>query len=151
MSEQICSQCGQKVSENGGLYAFGMCVSCLASKSAVHPSFLESLGRPAAFVSRDLTIVRSNASIRQLFAKMKSGSQGLRIGEALDCVHASADDRCGETAHCHHCGLHRLIGLVHSSGERLRRIPIHHQRKSGRRDTFEFTAAKAGEAVLLLL
>jgi hypothetical protein len=128
-----------------------MCVACLASKSAVHPSFLDSLGRPAAFVSRDHTIVRSNASIRQVFAKMKGENQGLRIGEALDCIHASADDRCGETDHCSHCGLHRLIGLVHSSGERLRRIPVHHRRKSGRLETFEFTAAKAGESVLLLL
>jgi hypothetical protein len=128
-----------------------MCVTCLASKSLAHPSLLDSLGRPAVFVARDHTIVRSNASIRRFFVKLKSESDGLRIGEALDCMHASSDDRCGETARCPDCGLRRLIGLVHSSGERLRRIPIHHQRKSGLRQTFEFTAARAGEAVLLLL
>ena len=151
MSKQICSQCGSEVAENGDLDGAGMCATCLASISVMHPSFLDGLGRPAAFVASDHTIVRSNAAIRQIFAITKGESHGLRIGDALDCIHASADPRCGDTAHCHHCGLHRLIGLVHSSGERLRRIPIHHRTKSGRHDTYEFTAVKVGEAVLLLL
>ena len=151
MTESNCSLCGQPLTCFGDADDICVCTTCLAFKSAVHPSFLDVLGRPAFFVSRDHTVVRSNTAIREAFPRLDDMGTGVRIGEALDCAHVSEEDRCGETAHCPHCGLNRLIGLVHGSGERLRRIPVHHQRKSGARQTLEFTAAKAGEFVLLLL
>jgi len=150
MGEKTCSQCGRSMTVRD-LDDIGTCTTCLAPACIAHPAYLETVDRPAVLVSKDHAILRSNRVFREAFGRVSGVDGTTRIGEALDCGHLAGSQRCGETAYCLQCGLRRVIGLVYISGERLRRIPVHHVRKPGHRETLEITAAKTGEFVLLLL
>ena len=113
--------------------------------------FLRSLNRPAALVARDHTVLFSNIRLRKMLKKSNHDVVGLRIGEVLDCKYAASPSRCGETEGCLRCGLRRLIELTRITGERLDKIPISFQHRSGASKTFKITTEKAGNAVLLIL
>lgn len=151
----MCLRCGQTLGSEDGLHLVKLCQACLNSLLSTHDedlsTFLDSLGRPAALVARDHTVLLSNGQLRKMLEKFDHDIVGLRIGEALECMYSGKHSRCGENEVCLHCGLRRLVDLARISGEKIGEFPMTIRRKSGASQMFKFATEKAGDTVLLMI
>jgi len=150
-----CKRCGMRVGAGHGLHLVGLCAACLDTLIQGGgdglSKFLDSVDHPAALVARDHTVLHSNSSLGKLLEKFDHDIVGLRIGEALECLYAKHERRCGEGEVCLHCGLRRLVELARISGEKIAQFPMTLRHRSGETQSFTFATEKAGEAVLLMI
>lgn len=155
MGRTVCLRCGQVLSAEYGLHLVKLCGECLngllSSRDEGLAAFLDSLGRPAALVDRDHTVLFSNGLLRKMLEKFDHDIVGLRIGEALECSYSGTQGRCGENEVCLHCGLRRLVDLARISGEKIGEFPMTIRRKSGASQVFKVATEKAGDTVLLMI
>jgi hypothetical protein len=144
---QACSLCGTAIGEIRNQRGARLCEPC----SRALPSFLESMKAPAAIVERDLTVVYSNSRLCGIAETCGDEAVGLKVGQALGCVHAEEAGICGQSEACLHCWLKRLVDLARISGEKLPDMPFDFTRKTGSHRFFRISAEKAGEAVVLMI
>lgn len=107
---------------------------------------LDGLPEPAFLLNAQRQIVLANRAGTALAAKLGAPSavEGLRIGEALECVNVAAGpDGCGTSARCQHCGAGRANkAFSDSAGEyqgEFRLRSVHHGVESAH--TFQFHLA----------
>ena len=148
-----CFNCGRSLDQDDELRQLtGVCEQCfneILSSPEKRSAYLESLGIPAALVSREQVVLDSNAH----FLRMASGREvvGTRIGEILDCMYAPLLGQCGDTVPCLLCKVRRSLEHTWLTGEGLHEVPFSFPHKVEERRTFAITTEKAGDAVLLLL
>ncbi len=107
--------------------------------------------QPAAFVTRDHTILFSNIRLLKALSKFNHDVIGRRIGDVLGCKNAASLGQCGDTVGCIRCGIRKSIELTRTTGERVSGIPTDFQHKSGARGKLRITTDKVREAVLLII
>jgi hypothetical protein len=147
MGKAVCPRCNVPWGADDDLRVGGVCRRC----SSALLSVLESLGSPAAYVNRDLTVMTSNRLFKRRFGRFVLDTAGLRIGEAMKCQSAARHGRCGETSLCLHCGIRRLIDLARITGEHFSDIPLIVRDRSGSDQLLHFSFSKAEESILVML
>jgi hypothetical protein len=145
---QACSLCGTATDGAGHHRRVRLCEPCSRALSSFS-KFLESVESPAALVARDLTVVFSNSRLCGIAEKCGEEAVGLKLGQALGCMHAEETRVCGQSDACLHCWLRRSVDLARISGERLPNVPFDFTPRSGTRRSFKVSVEKAGDAVVL--
>jgi hypothetical protein len=155
MGKASCSRCARKLGDQGDLQLAGICDDCweaiLLTNREELSAYLEKFKKPAVLVDNTLAIRFHNSRFRRTFTRRNHGIVGLRLGETLECAHAAANYRCGESPICFHCAVKRVVEIARVSGEILTEIGATYSHKSGLPQTFKLTAKKTGEEVLLIL
>lgn len=125
---------------------FNMIVS---SRDEELSAYLELLGTPAALLSQDQMVLKSNTRFQRMASNREVA--GVRLGEVLDCMYAPLLGLCGETVPCLLCKVKRSIEHTWRTGEGLLEVPFSFPHKVESRKTFAITTEKVGDAILLLL
>lgn len=147
MGKAICLRCNAPLEAGDGISNGNICRPCTSTLAGV----LETLDRPAAYVTRDLTVMTSNSLFTRYFGRFHHDAMGLSIGEAMQCRSAEKRDHCGEAALCLHCGIRRLIDLARITGESFSDIPLLLRDTTGAEQLFRFSCTKAEESILVVL
>ena len=155
MGETVCCRCGSSMALQLGVVLADVCDECLrtlqSTESHVLNDLLEAVDRPAALVSRDMTVISFNRRFERLFQRFDRELGGLKIGEAMDCANATSDKPCGQSPFCPPCGVRRLVEIARIARERISQIPMSFRHKSGLEQTYVFTTEKRGDATLLTI
>ncbi len=152
MSRTACDRCGRGLDPRE-LLLEKLCEECfnslLSSRDETLSEYLEALGRPAALLSSNLTVLFANFKFCKALMIFPHDIVGRMIGEVLNCVYTSTPGSCGETVSCSLCDLKKLIELSQKE-ERSIYTQVDYLRKPGILMRMEIIVKKAGEAILFM-
>ncbi len=87
----------------------------------LHRAMFDAMPMPVFLVDADASILEYNAAASQLVGSKKHLVLRRRLGEVLDCLHATeAPDGCGHSAACPECGMRKSIQTA-ARGRRVTR------------------------------
>jgi len=131
------------------------CAEALLYKRLGEPldDFLDQLPTPVLVIGADHCVRTANHRAVKLLGKAVARFRGSRIGETLECIHASEPAGCGETVHCKTCAIRRSVEETQATGEKLSGVPAYsdiYADGGGIKEVcFEISTELVGDVVLL--
>jgi PAS domain-containing protein len=120
----ICAWC-LKGLENGtgeGNISHGICPRCLeyalSSRTSIR-DFLNKITAPVLAVDGEGRAIAANDLALGALGKTLDQVEGRLGGEVIECEHAYAPEKCGNTIHCTGCQIRGSVNHTRATGESL--------------------------------
>ncbi|MCP4379233.1 MAG: hypothetical protein GY794_24055 [bacterium] len=114
--------------------------------------FLDYLDIPVLLIESEPRSLTANEPARKLLGKGSHDIDGLRGGEAIECVHASSPDGCGQTEHCKSCTIRNTVRETFETGKSFLHVKAYPDIQVGqgvKKMELEISTEKVADVVLL--
>jgi PAS domain-containing protein len=157
----ICAWCNKVLIEGDirdGILSHGICPDCLkgliGNPEVSLAELLNSIEFPVLVTSKSVAIQQMNRTAERILGRSLADRAGLKIGAAIECLHAGMPGGCGGSEYCEGCVMRNTITETHEDGQPRYGVYSEHEllaAEGARARRFRFSATKAGEAVLLVI
>jgi nitrogen-specific signal transduction histidine kinase len=122
----VCAWCGASIEREGYNHfdpstSHGMCPACSRALTSQDDgvslqSHIDSIPIPIILVSRNNSIVATNAEADRLLGRKPEATLQLPFGTVFDCVHSRLPEQCGRTIHCSGCVIRNCVSATFNTG-----------------------------------
>jgi hypothetical protein len=84
---------------------------------------IDSIPIPIVLVSRDNSVVATNAEADKMLGRKPETTLDLTFGTVFDCVHSRFPEQCGRTIHCSGCVIRNCVSATFDTGAPQLAVP----------------------------